>query len=238
MSWHHRMCGFDTETNHRDPEQARIVSACLAHVGGGQDTQADNWLSDVDGEGIPAEAAAIHGITTEKAHAEGQPAATVTQEIAAHLQLTVMDGVPVIAMNARYDFTVLDRECRRFGVPPLSAAGLFVVDPLVLDKHVDQYRRGSRTLTALCKHYDVRLNAAHTADADAIAACRVAWRIADSYPEIAALSLPDLHHAQIEWAREQAESLADYFARTPGKEHQAAGVRGDWPLIPFEEVTV
>ncbi|RAJ70211.1 DNA polymerase-3 subunit epsilon [Streptomyces sp. Amel2xB2] len=237
MTWHtQRMCGFDTETNHRDPEQARIVTACIVHVGGGTDTHATNWLSDIDGEDIPDEAAAIHGVTTEHAHATGQPAAEVTQEITALLRVTAMDGVPVVAMNARYDFTVLDREARRHGVAPLGE--LHVIDPFVLDKHVDRYRRGGRTLTDLCTHYRVPLDGAHSADADAIAACRVAWRIAEAHPHIAAMTLPELHAAQIGWAREQADSLAGYFARTPGKEHQAAGVRGDWPLVPFKEVAV
>ena len=48
-----------------------------------------------------------------------------------------------------------------------------VLDPRVLDKHIDPYRRGGRKLTDLCAHYKVALDGAHSADADAIAACRV-----------------------------------------------------------------
>lgn len=240
MSWHTgRMCGFDLESTGVDVENDRIVTACVVHCGGSHETQSRTWLAD-PGVDIPEEAAAVHGITTERARAEGQMAGEVTQEIAGYLRLTVMSGVPIVAMNAAFDLSMFDRECRRYAVPPLFRGddSPLVIDPRVLDKHVDRYRRGGRTLTDLCAHYGVRLDGAHSADADALAACRVAWRIAEQYPEIAAMSLAELHQAQIEWAREQAASLADYFARTPGKEHQAAGVRGDWPLIPFEEATV
>jgi DNA polymerase-3 subunit epsilon len=62
----------------------------------------------------------------------------------------------------------------------------------------------------------------------------VAWRIASTRPEIGGMQLDDLHEAQVGWAREQGESLAAYFARTPGKEHLAGGVRTEWPLIPAQ----
>ena len=94
------------------------------------------------------------------------------------------------------------------------------------------HRTGGRKLEDLCRHYEVRLDGAHSADADAIAACRVAWRIASAKTAIGQTRLPDLHELQVEWARKQAKGLADYFRRTPGKEHQADGVRGDWPFIP------
>ncbi|MFF4403763.1 exonuclease domain-containing protein [Streptomyces sp. NPDC001404] len=240
MSWHlGRMCGFDLETTGTDPETARIVTACVVLVGGGQATRAKNWLSDVDGQEIPAEAAAIHRVTTERARAEGTDLRQVVDEVLATLTEAVLNEVPVVAMNARYDVTVLDREARRYGMTPLTdrvGDGLRVIDPFVIDKQVDKYRRGSRKLVDLCRHYRVSIDEAHSADADAIAACRVAWRIAQVEPEIGAASLPFLHAKQVDWARAQAESLAEYFARSPGKEHQAASVRPEWPLIPAQEV--
>jgi DNA polymerase III epsilon subunit-like protein len=142
-------------------------------------------------------------------------------------------------MNARYDLTVLDRECRRHGVETLLDRYVDdviwpVIDPFVIDKAVDRYRKGSRTLAALCDHYRVSLDGAHDSAADAIAAARVAWRLGATRPELAAMDVEALHHKQIEWARQQAESLADYFRRTPGKEMWADGVRTEWPLIPHQ----
>lgn len=238
MSWHlKRMCAFDLETTSADPETARIVTACAALVGGGKPAQVSNWVAD-PGVDIPEEAAKIHGYTTERARTEGRPAIEVIEEITAALGQVLQVGIPIVAMNARYDLTVLDRECRRNGLHTLVDRYVDdvlwpVIDPFVIDKHVDRFRRGSRTLTALCEHYKVALDGAHDSAADAIAAARVAWRLGTTRPELAAMDVEALHHAQIEWAADQARSLAAYFAKTPGKEHLAATVRPEWPLIPF-----
>lgn len=229
-----RLCGFDLETSGVNPERDRIVQACVVQCGGGQPVASATWMAD-PGVEIPAGAAAVHGITTERARAEGRPAGEVVEQVVTALTAAVAAGVPVVAMNAAYDLTMLDREARRHGVQPLAevAGGdLRVIDPFVLDKHIDPYRRGKRTLTDLCRHYQVPLDGAHDAAADALAACRVAWRIASTHGEIGNASLDQLHAMQVGWAREQAESLAEYFRRTPGKEDRAATVRGDWPLIP------
>ncbi len=233
MSWHTgRLCGFDLETTGVDVETDRIVTACVVRCGGGQPTESATWLAD-PGVPIPDEAAAVHGITTEKARAEGKPAAEVVGDVLAALREAIAQGVPVVAMNARFDLTMLDREARRYGHTPLpdGREGLCVVDPLVLDKAVDRYRSGSRKLTALCAHYQVPIGEAHTADADAIAACRVAWRIGTLHPHIAAYSLPDLHAVQAGWAAEQAASLQEYLRR----KDPAAVCPPEWPLIPRQQ---
>lgn len=227
MTWHlGRMAGFDIESTGPDPLTARIVTACIVQCGGGPPVQTANWLSDVDGEEIPAGAAAIHGVSTEKAHAEGAPLREVVGDLIAGLTQVIASGVPVVAMNARYDLTLLDREAGRFGLDPIPAGP--VIDPFVIDKEVDRYRSGKRTLTALCQHYQVRLDGAHSADADAIAACRIAWRQGSTHPTLAALSLDELYNAQIWWAAEQAASLQEHFR----KADPSAVVEGAWPLIP------
>lgn len=222
MSWHlGRMAGFDLETTGPDPLTARIVTACIVQVGGGFNTSPAKWLTDAEGEEIPAGAEAVHGISTARARAEGVELRQAVEEILA--------GVPIVAMNARYDVTLLDREAQRFGLDPLPAGP--VIDPFVIDKQVDRYRHGKRTLTALCQHYDVRLDGAHSADADAVAACRVAWRQATRYPQLAAMTLDELHTAQVGWAAEQAASLQEHFR----KKDPAAVVEGAWPLIPRQK---
>jgi DNA polymerase-3 subunit epsilon len=235
VTWYlDRMCGFDLETTGVRLEEDRIVTSCVVHCGGKQPTQSFNWLAD-PGIEIPEGAAKVHGITTERARAEGRPAAEVVEQVIAALAESVVAGLPIVAMNASFDLTILDREARRHGVQPLTdivSNGLRVIDPRVLDKQVDQRRKGQRTLTALCQHYQVPLDGAHTADADAIAACRVAWRLGSVFPRLGEMSLDDLHQAQIKWAEAQGRSLAGYFRRTPGKEHFADGVRVEWPLVP------
>lgn len=227
MSWHlGRMCGFDIESTGTDPETARLVTACIVQCGGGQPVDSAVWLSDVDGKDIPAGAAAIHGISTERARTEGAPLGEVIAELLGGLTQAIAAGVPIVAMNARYDLTLLDREAERYGLDPLPPGP--VIDPFVIDKEVDRYRKGSRKLDALCAHYAVPLGDAHQADADAIAACRVAWRQGTRYERLAAMPLNELHTAQIGWAAEQAASLQEYFR----KKDPAAVVEVAWPLIP------
>ncbi len=230
-----RLAGFDLETTGVDVENDRIVTACVVQVGGGRPTAAANWLAN-PGVDIPAEAARVHGITTARAKAEGAPAAEVVEQLAAAVIQVQRDGLPLVIMNAPFDLTLLDRECRRHGVPSpvdvIGRDGLRVIDPRVLDKKLDPRRRGSRTLTDLCRQYEVRLDGAHASDADAIAACRVVWRIGQCYPRIGRVDVRGLHLLQCGWAADQQESLRAYFARTPGKEERAEGVRTEWPFIP------
>jgi putative phage-type endonuclease len=116
------------------------------------------------------------------------------------------------------------------GFGPFEVRGA-VVDPLCLDKRLDRYRKGKRTLTVACAHYQVALGEAHTSRADALAAARLAWRMMSHYPELRALSLAELHDAQIGWYAEQAEGLAAYFWRKGNAEH----VDKHWPLRPYAE---
>jgi DNA polymerase-3 subunit epsilon len=231
-----RLAGFDTETSGINVETDRIVTACLVQCGGGQPTVSRTWVSDADGIDIPDAAARIHGYDTARVRKEGTPAAQVIGEMVAALAEVQQAGIPIVAMNASFDLTLADREARRHGVNQLTdlmgETGLTVIDPMVIDRQMS-HRSGRRTLTDLCAHYEVRLDGAHTADADAIAACRVAWRLGQRYPQVGGRTVAELHAEQVEWAAAQARSRAAYFARTPGKEHLAVGVREAWPLVPF-----
>ena len=228
--WHlGRMCGFDLETTGVDIEDDRIVTACIVQCGGGQPTQSATWLAN-PGIDIPEQATAVHGISTERARTEGRPAPEVIAELVAALGQVITAGIPIVAMNAKFDLTMLDREARRHRLGTLPDR-FPVVDPLVIDKAVDKYRKGKRRLTDLCAHYEVPIGDAHTADADAIAACRVAWRIGTRFPKVAGQTLPGLHAAQVGWAAEQAVSLQEYLR----KSDPAAYCPPEWPLIPHHE---
>ncbi|MFE4329704.1 exonuclease domain-containing protein [Streptomyces sp. NPDC056831] len=233
MTWHRSpFAGFDLETTGVDPETSRIVTGSVVRYGGGRPTAARSWVVD-PGVDIPAEATAVHGWTSEAVRSAGRPAAEAVEEITAALAEEAERGRPIVAMNAQFDLTLLDREARRHGVTPLfDRAVPRVIDPRVLDKKVDRFRRGTRTLSDLCRHYVVTLDAAHSSDADAVAACAVAWKIANRHRWLTRLELSDLHEQQVHWAREQAEGLREHFARTDGKQELAASVRLDWPLIP------
>jgi DNA polymerase-3 subunit epsilon len=233
MAWHQeRLVAFDVESTGVNPEQDRIVTAAVSVVGAGQPPVHRAWLLD-PGIAIPAEASAVHGITTERARAEGRPASEAIEEITAVLAAQQLRGVPVIAFNARFDLTMLDREALRHGCPTLlerigGAERMLVVDPHVLDKQFDRFRRGKRTLGAVCEHYRIPLEQAHAAGADALAAARLAYRLGSTVSELHETDLPTLHRRQVAWAAAQAASLQDYF-RQQGREES---VEGAWPVVP------
>lgn len=234
------MASFDLETTGTDPETARIVTACVALIDGTgfEKPVVNKWLVN-PGVAIPEEATAVHGVTTDQARAEGTDPAEAARDLSALLADYCEAEYPIIAYNACYDLTVLDRECRRHDVPSLAdrcaddRLPLNIIDPLVLDKHVDKFRRGKRTLEAACQHYGVRIDGAHDASNDALAAARIAWRIAQRHPQIAAMRLSDLHDLQVEAKREQAESFREYL-RSQGK--PCEDVSGDWPMVPYRAV--
>ncbi|MFD7661959.1 exonuclease domain-containing protein [Streptomyces sp. NPDC059788] len=236
MGWHQELLvSFDLETTGTDVEQDRIITAALIRLeADGGEALRQTWLLD-PGVPVPEEAAAIHGMTTAHVRAHGRPAAAGIEQITAALAAALEAGLPLVVMNARYDLSLLDRECRRYGLPTL--AGRLgrqpgpVVDPLVLDKHVDRYRKGKRTLQALCRHYGVPLDAAHEAGADAVAAAGVARRIGERYPTVAGTELAALHALQEKAAAEQAASFQQYLRRSGDP---AAIVEAAWPLIPYQ----
>ncbi|HEY9408482.1 MAG TPA: exonuclease domain-containing protein [Jiangellaceae bacterium] len=241
MSWHTEpLLGFDLETTGVNVETARIVTAAAVDwkPGDSLDTLQDRarlWMAN-PGIRIPAEATKVHGVTTEQARANGRPAAQVADEIADVLASTLSTGIPVVAMNGRYDFTVLDRELRRYGLRTLwerlggdTPPGP-VIDPYILDKQADKFRPGSRKLEALAVHYGVTLAAAHTADADALAAVQVAVAIGEKFPQLQ-VSAEQLFVWQAWWARQQAAEFQAHLRKTDPH----AVIDGEWPLIPLTE---
>ncbi|MGK2853983.1 MAG: exonuclease domain-containing protein [Microbacteriaceae bacterium] len=224
--WARTLAVFDTETTGIDVEQARIVTASLAVIdAGGAVVERTDWLAD-PGIEIPAPASAVHGITTERARAEGRPAAEVTAELLAVVAAIVEREIPLVVYNAPYDLTILNREALRYGLAPLATHGV-VVDPLVIDKEVDRYRRGKRTLEVSSQHYGVVLSAAHDAGADAIAAGHLAQAIARTFAAKLPESGVELHRMQVNWALSQAESFTMYMRRERDPNFTA---NGEWPL--------
>lgn len=204
---------FDLETTGVDVATARIVTAHVGVIGpDGEPLESRAWLAD-PGVEIPAGAQAVHGISTEHAREHGAPTAQVVSEILDALRALLARPLPLVIYNAPYDLSLLRHEALRHGLLPLEQPTP-VVDPLVIDKAVDRYRRGKRTLTAAADFYGVDLLAAHEASSDAIAAGRVAQAIARAHGEHLDVAAEDLHVLQVDWCRTQAESFQDYMRRT------------------------
>lgn len=228
-AWHKGpMLVFDTETTGTDVNADRIVTATIACITPGQPLDTHSWLLN-PGIPIPKAASDVHGVTDEQAGGEGQDPYEAIIEIAKELKAATLAGIPVVAFNASFDFTILDCECRRQNATyPLP----FVIDPFVMDKHLS-YRRGKRTLTATCEHYRVALDGAHDATQDALAAGRVAWRMAELWPRELQIPLDDLHTAQAMWRFEWAADFQNYLRAKKGETE--AVVNGEWPVQSLPE---
>jgi DNA polymerase-3 subunit epsilon len=233
MGWHRDLLvGFDLETTGTDPLTARIVTAAVTEVRDGDPVHHREWLVD-PGVPIPEEATAVHGITTARAVADGRPAAGAVAEIADALAAHWAAGVPVVVYNAPFDLSLLAAELRRHGLPSLDSRldGAIgpVVDPLVIDRTLDRYRRGKRTLEAACAFYGVVLDDAHEAAADALAAVRVAIALAERFPEAGAGELWELHRSQVGWYADWAVGFQKFLARQGG-EAAVTEIDTAWPL--------
>jgi DNA polymerase-3 subunit epsilon len=222
--WFDTLGVFDLETTGIDTETSRIVSAYVGVLDAEGQPKGVSWLAD-PGVEIPAGASAVHGITTERAQAEGRPAVEVVAEIVAVLRALLDQSVPLVIYNASYDLTLLNRECLRYGIEPLTDPTP-VVDPLVIDRAMDRYRKGKRTLEAAAEFYGVELMDAHDAEADAVAAGRVAQAIARKYSDTLGDDVVMVHANQVTWASESATSFQEYMRRTKDPEFVADGV---WP---------
>lgn len=157
--WHEGpIIALDTETTGVEPLEARIVTAAVQFTSPGKRPTSIQWLIHPETD-IPDEAAEVHGWTLPllEKKLNGRPALRILNgeerwlskeaavyEIAAKAAVAMGQGIPLVVHNAAYDLTLLEAELARNGCPtlaerPKGIAG--VVDPMVLEKQFDQYRK-------------------------------------------------------------------------------------------------
>lgn len=216
-----RMLAFDLETTSANPKDARIVTSALVRIDG-RDVQKVEHLAD-PGVEIPQATTEVHGITTEKAQAEGRPHEEVLKDTVDAIKTAWDDGLTLIVYNAAFDLTVLRSLTGDFTVTGP------VFDPYVIDRVSDKWRKGKRTLGAVCEHYGVELGNAHEATADALAAARVAWKqVRQHYPNLAQMDENELMEFQaVKWYEDRV-AFKKYLE---GKGRDASDVSTAWPLI-------
>lgn len=147
---------------------------------------------------------------------------------------------------------------------PDAADRMRVIDTLVLDKQAAPFRsrvseqQGPYQLKTTAQTYRLGWDdkAAHGADYDALMSARAAWHMGniahrprEQRPDWVralrterfdslAVGLAELHAAQAEWARRDAESFQRYLRdpkKSGAKHDPAAVVRGEWPLLPIPQ---
>lgn len=213
------MLSFDLETTSADPTQARIVTAAMVRIdsSGAHPTE---LLAD-PGVEIPEAAQKVHGISTEHAREHGKPHDEVLRATVESIEKGWADGLSLIVFNAAYDLTVLRHLTGDFTVTGT------VYDPFVIDKLKDRYRKGKRTLSDMASHYGVRLDNAHEATSDALAAARIAWKQTKIYPELREMSGEELMEFQAVGYYEMQTEFQRYLAN---RDRDASDVHTAWPM--------
>ncbi|MFJ9808925.1 hypothetical protein ACIRTB_11875 [Streptomyces sp. NPDC101158] len=205
----------------RGPEarQSRPGPAAWQSGPGSQDRQSVP-APEVEESGPRARTRAPAGGSGGAPHAD--PAASL-DELATLVADHLAAGELLVVWFAPYVLTMLHAELLRHELPSLAArlpSGVApVCDPLVLDRHVDRYRPGSRSLRAVAEWYGVPHASPGDPASDAGAALLVARAVAECHPPLARLSRPALHTEQILWYAEQT-------SRHPGALA--------WPFAPTE----
>ncbi len=228
--WLDTIAVFDTETTGLNLKEDRIVTAALHRMNSNGDILPGgfDWVLN-PGIPIPEIASKVHGFY-DKHVASAKPASEGVPEIVAAIQACFDEGIPVLAYNAAYDFTILHYEAIRNNSTPLKFGS--VIDPLVIDKTIDKYRKGKRNLAAAAERYQVELIAAHTAKDDAVAAGHVGLAMLRFFyaQEKPVVAFPDsaqsLHDQQAKWADEIEASYAKWRQQDMPEYKPAFG----WPV--------
>jgi DNA polymerase-3 subunit epsilon len=214
MTWHEGpLAAFDLEATGVDTRTARIIEVGLFRfdADGSAEPLVDRLINP--GVPVPSEIEKLTGIGPEDLATNGGSPVDVLAETHAAITTLVADGVPIVLYNANYDWPLLTNELARHGLDPLpSVPPTILIDPLVLDRHSDRYRKGKRTLGTVADHYGVALEGAHRAAGDAAATVGVARAIAERYPKVQ-VDGDDLVALQIKAHTEWKDSFNAYLVK-------------------------
>lgn len=214
------LASFDLETTGIDPARDRIVSIGLI------DEQAREYSLVVNpGVPIPEKASAVHGIRdADVAGAVRAPAGIAW--VVDWLSVAIERRVPVVVYNAPYDLSLLRAEVERHGHTALAWDQLLVVDPMVVDWGIERGRFGPRKLTQVCEYYEIALDDAHDALADARAARLVALEMGARHEALRGLDEAALMESQRAWFADRTEDWNAYAAKNNRSLDDPEG----WPL--------
>lgn len=140
---------LDTESTGLGPKEHRLVEVAAAQfdpeTGRVGEREFHRYINPQ--RDVPAEAVAVHGLTTERLAHE-----PVFAEVAQEL-LEFVSGAHVVIHNAPFDVAFLDAELKRSVKPSLDTVIHGVTDTLALARRFVRSR--SHTLDVLCDRYGV-----------------------------------------------------------------------------------
>lgn len=215
---------LDTETTGLDVRSAHIVAIAVLLVDSSGRVLPESYESILRLDlAIPQEAVAVHGITTERMRREGAAPDAVYGRVADMLWRVHRQHRALVIYNAPFDWPLLLLNAARYG--QLLPRGVPLLDPLCLDRALDRYRRGSRTLAEVARHYGIETQGAHSAGGDAATAARLARSIVRTYPTLREFSLSALHERQVAWYQAWQDGVNQYLVRNGRPPRERTG----WP---------
>ncbi|QFG12258.1 DnaE-like DNA polymerase III (alpha) [Arthrobacter phage Racecar] len=233
--FHGPLLGFDIESTGVDPFEDRIVTFSMVYSAyKGANPEILEWLID-PGVEIAEGASDVHGITTEYAQEFGKQAHNAMPYIARRMERIAELGIPFVIYNAPFDTTMLWQEFQRYNVPlKFTQEDLYsrVIDPLVIDKACDKWRKGSRKLTDTAKLYGYDLTNAHNSTADVEATIHITRQLDKHFkPE---MTLEMLQEFQKDAKIEQSTSFQKYLRNKKDEEGNLvdpdAVISTEWPF--------
>ena len=223
--WEGPLVGLRLGTTGTDVETARIVTAEVAVHDAHHEVRIDHVVVD-PGVETGDDAAGAGRAMPDAARPGGMPArdgvAAVVRLLAEHAHL------PLVVSHGVVDLTVLDRELRRHGLAALPARP--VIDPLVLDKHLDPGAPGRRSWRAVAEGHGEPLDAAHAGDVGAMPAIRLARALGRTGRLPA--DVRELHRRQVAWHSEQV--LLEQYVSSRGC--WRGEVSRQWPVVDVPPV--
>ena len=220
-------CLLDLETTNPDPKTARMVQASFV-VQNPDGLEGKGSYATLVNPGVPIDddAIAVHGITQERAEKDGVAPAVALEEITRRLQRAAERGYPVVIFNLPFDWPIYEAECGRVDLGGPVTRPLFV-DPLLIDRKVDKYRKGSRTLGSMVKHYLGREFEAHDARTDALETGRLLREMVRRHKVLQRPDLTELQDIQRRWWVSWRDQFNEYQRGPKGKGYVN---EEEWPV--------
>lgn len=210
-------CLFDLETTDADPKTARMVQASFVVQNPDGSAGKGSYTTLVNpGVPISEEAVAVHGITQARAERDGAPPEAVLVELTKRFQRAAEKGYPVVIFQLPFDWPIYEAECARYDIGGPVTRPLFV-DPLLIDRKVDKYRKGSRTLGSMVRHYLGHEFEAHDAWADALEMGHLLREMVRRHKVLQQPTLEELQDLQRAWWKTWQEQFNEYQEGPKGK---------------------
>ncbi len=167
------ICFFDLETTGTDICKDRIVEISIVKIFPNGNRESRTWLVNPE-QMIPANVAAIHGITNEKVANE-----PTFKELAPTVYQMIKDSDLAGYNSDRFDIPLLAEELLRAGFD------FDMKSRVSVDVQTIFHKKEERTLSAAFKFYCGKtLENAHSAEADATATYEILKAQLDRYPDL------------------------------------------------------